>query len=92
MGFGGTSDGPYQGIIENPPSEPALAGDYNEDGIVDAADYVVWRKGLGTIYIQAQYDVWRANFGKLPAGARRYAQLTRCRPGCPSRLPWRHYC
>jgi hypothetical protein len=67
-GFGGTSDGPYQGIIENPPSEPALAGDYNEDGIVDAADYVVWRKGLGTLYIQAQYDVWRANFGQTAGG------------------------
>ncbi len=31
-----------------------LAGDYNLDGIVDAADYVVWRKTDGT---QAGYDV-----------------------------------
>jgi hypothetical protein len=23
-------------------------GDFNGDGTVDAADYVVWRKGLGT--------------------------------------------
>jgi T5SS/PEP-CTERM-associated repeat protein len=41
-----------------------LAGDYNEDGIVDAADYVVWRNGLGTTYTQSDYNVWRANFGR----------------------------
>jgi hypothetical protein len=31
---------------------------------VDAADYVVWRRGLGTTHTQADYDVWRANFGQ----------------------------
>jgi hypothetical protein len=41
-----------------------LAGDYNADGVVDAADYVVWRHGLGTTYTQADYDVWRAHFGQ----------------------------
>jgi Asp-tRNA(Asn)/Glu-tRNA(Gln) amidotransferase A subunit family amidase len=40
-----------------------LPGDYNEDGTVDAADYVVWRNGLGGIYKQSDYDVWRAHFG-----------------------------
>jgi hypothetical protein len=40
-----------------------VPGDYNVDGTVDAADYVVWRKGLGTIYTQQDYDVWQANFG-----------------------------
>ena len=29
-----------------------LPGDYNDNGIVDAADYVVWRKGLGTTSTQ----------------------------------------
>ena len=43
---------------------PALAGDFNDDGTVDAADYIVWRKGLGTSHTQAGYNVWRANFGK----------------------------
>jgi hypothetical protein len=38
----------------------ALAGDFNGDGTVNAADYVVWRKNFGT---QASYDTWRANFG-----------------------------
>jgi hypothetical protein len=43
---------------------PVTPGDYNRDATVDAADYVVWRKGLGTTYTQADYDVWRANFGQ----------------------------
>ena len=54
---------------------PELTGDYNSNGVVDAADYVAWRKNLnqsvalpndstpGTV-TQADYDVWRANFGK----------------------------
>jgi hypothetical protein len=37
-----------------------LPGDFNNDGTVDAADYVVWRTNAGT---QAGYDRWRANFG-----------------------------
>jgi hypothetical protein len=40
-----------------------LAGDYNHNGVVDAADYVVWRKGLAATYTQDDYNVWRANFG-----------------------------
>jgi hypothetical protein len=39
-------------------------GDFNDDGTVDAADYVVWRKGLGTTYTQADYDLWRTHFGQ----------------------------
>jgi hypothetical protein len=38
----------------------ALPGDFNTDGSVDAADYVVWRNTDGT---QAGYDVWRTHFG-----------------------------
>jgi hypothetical protein len=41
-------------------SLPTLPGDFNEDGVVDGADYVVWRKNGGT---QAEFDEWRANFG-----------------------------
>jgi hypothetical protein len=37
-----------------------VPGDFNHDGTVDSADYVVWRKTDGT---QAGYDAWRANFG-----------------------------
>jgi hypothetical protein len=50
---------------------PTLPGDVNEDGVVDAADYVVWRAGLGTEYTEEQYDIWRANFGRqISAGGR----------------------
>lgn len=55
---------------------PITPGDYNVDGVVDAADYVVWRDNVGapagtlpndidggTIGPQ-QYDTWRAHFGE----------------------------
>jgi hypothetical protein len=56
-----------------------IAGDYNNNGVVDAADYVVWRKNAGTNNTlpnnpapgtigQQQYDQWRANFGKPITG------------------------
>jgi hypothetical protein len=41
-------------------------GDYDFDGDVDAADYVVWRKTDGT---QAGYDAWRTNFGATSLGS-----------------------
>jgi hypothetical protein len=41
-----------------------LLGDYNRNGIVDAADYVVWRNRLGATFTPADYDVWRSNFGQ----------------------------
>jgi hypothetical protein len=62
---------------------PDLPGDYNLDGGVDAADYVVWRKFFGETVSQYQepdgdgdamvddgdYDVWSENFGEtLPMG------------------------
>ena len=42
----------------------ALPGDFNLDGKVDAADYVRWRKGLGTNYTPAHFNIWRAHFGQ----------------------------
>jgi hypothetical protein len=55
-------------------SNVGLAGDYNNDGSVDAADYVVWRKN--NINGEQGYNDWRTNFGRtagsgsgLPAGA-----------------------
>jgi hypothetical protein len=57
-----------------------LAGDFNSDGVVDAADYVVWRKASPTDTLPnddtpgavdaSDYDDWRANFGNSgPAGS-----------------------
>lgn len=52
-----------------------LAGDYNADGVVDTADYTVWRDNVGAnagtllndtdggVIGQAQYDTWSANYG-----------------------------
>jgi hypothetical protein len=45
-----------------------VPGDFNGDGTVDAADYVVWRKGPAT---EEDYALWRMNFGLTsePPGA-----------------------
>jgi hypothetical protein len=56
------------------PVAPELPGDYNDDGTVDAADYVDWRKHDGTNTVlpndetpgfvgSSDYQVWAANFG-----------------------------
>lgn len=37
-----------------------IPGDFNSDGVVDAADYVVWRKTDGS---QAGFNSWRTHFG-----------------------------
>ena len=56
-----------------------IAGDYNGNGIVDAADYTIWRDTLGSmtnlrangdntgtsagVIDQADYNIWKSNFG-----------------------------
>lgn len=45
----------------------AILGDFNHSGRVDAADYSVWRNGLGTTYSQADYTSWKSNFGQTAA-------------------------
>jgi hypothetical protein len=78
LGLGAT---PQQGAIDvdfyaykegiHVPSAPAQAsGDYNDDGTVNAADYVLWRNG-GPLQndptagvTPEDYTTWRANFGK----------------------------
>jgi hypothetical protein len=54
-----------------------VPGDYNNNGTVDAADYVLWRNGgplqneintPGTVD-STDYDAWRANFGKPGSGS-----------------------
>jgi hypothetical protein len=60
--------------INSTPAPPT--GDYNGNGTIDAADYVVWRNTLGsTAHLAADgnrnnrvdaadYDLWRAHFGR----------------------------
>jgi formylglycine-generating enzyme required for sulfatase activity len=43
---------------------PTVPGDFNGNGVVDAADYTVWRNGLGTAFTQADYNVWKSHFGQ----------------------------
>jgi hypothetical protein len=45
-----------------------LPGDFNHDGHVDAADYTVWRNGLGTTQTTEQYEIWRTHFGQSNNG------------------------
>jgi hypothetical protein len=65
------------GAFESQPNP--LPGDYNFNGVVDAADYVVWRKTSGAtndlradgntngIIDQGDYNLWRAHFGQVLA-------------------------
>jgi hypothetical protein len=65
-------------------STPSLLGDYDGDGVVDAADYTVWRDTKGQsvaaytgadgsgngVVDQVDYDVWVAHFGQtVPAAS-----------------------
>jgi len=42
-------------------------GDWNRDGVFDAADYTVWRDGDSPDSTTAGYALWVANFGQLAA-------------------------
>jgi hypothetical protein len=66
-----------------------MAGDFNGDGAVDAADYIVWRKYEGTNNVWADGDgngsvgpedlaLWRANYGST---------LTSAGSGAPNPVP-----
>ena len=49
---------------------PIIPGDFNENGKVDAADYVVWRKGvIPPSHAGETYDDFRAHFGEGFGGA-----------------------
>jgi formylglycine-generating enzyme len=47
-----------------------LQGDFNSDGSVDAADYVVWRKNNGS---PEDYNEWRTNFGSASGSGGAFA-------------------
>jgi hypothetical protein len=41
----------------------AVRGNFNGDFVVDAADYVAWRKNSQGVYTHDDYNVWRAHYG-----------------------------
>lgn len=48
---------------------PVLPGDFNADGVVDAADYTVWRDGFGSSYDVDDYATWKDHYGMSVGGA-----------------------
>lgn len=78
---GGPSNFNGMDVAFSAPAVEALLGDYNENDILDAADYTVWRDAFevggtipndptGGVATEADYDYWKANFGSaLGAGA-----------------------
>jgi hypothetical protein len=59
----------YDVTFDISPIGEGLDGDFNTDGSVDAADYVVWRKNPDGTYTEADYDMWLTNFGSTEVGA-----------------------
>lgn len=62
------------------PISPFVAGDFNDDGVVNLADYSVWRDSLGSTNSTADanhdgkvdgkdYAIWKVNFGRSTTGA-----------------------
>jgi hypothetical protein len=65
-------------------------GDYNGNGVVDAADYVVWRNSLNAnginlpadgdrnrVVNQLDYDFWRSKFGQTSGSGAGFVDSTR---------------
>ena len=75
------SDGSSFVVVEPEVIPAAVQGDYNANGVVDAADYTVWRDNLGStvdlaadgngngVVDQADYAVWVENFGSTAPGS-----------------------
>lgn len=67
-------------VVPSEVTTPTLAGDYNGDDSVDAADYTIWRDNEGAfitlanetvspgVVDAADYDEWKLNFGATGGG------------------------
>jgi hypothetical protein len=78
-----SNSGTYSGVFDNfsvtqyVPPPAAVQGDYNGNGVVDAADYVLWRKGADLqnevadpdVISPEDYTEWRARFGNVSGSA-----------------------
>jgi hypothetical protein len=94
-GRGEGGGGGFSYLRAEPPAMPTATGDYNGNGVVDAADFVLWRETLdqpaappgsgadgsanGTVDT-ADYEFWRARFGNQVAGGSGQAALAAAVP------------
>jgi endoglucanase len=91
------ADRPAMAVLQ-PHFATDVAGDYNDDGSVDAADYVVWRNTLNqnvpvgsgadgdgnSIIQEADYAFWQANFGHKAIGSSTEASMAIPEPAAAS--------
>jgi probable HAF family extracellular repeat protein len=84
VGYGTNPNGEREAWIARIASGPELPGDFNHNGVVDAADYVVWRNGLGSTYTQSDYDLWREHFGQAAGSS---ALLPSTKSPSPTTVP-----
>ncbi|MBN1855116.1 MAG: PEP-CTERM sorting domain-containing protein [Pirellulales bacterium] len=61
----------YAGFVEygNVVGPSIDDGDFDNDGDVDGADFLVWQRGFGTIYDAADLAIWKNQFGTGGASA-----------------------
>jgi hypothetical protein len=66
----------FADVTPHTPAVVGVPGDYNDNDVVDAADYVAWRNSPATltnegaspgVVNQADYDFWRTRFGATSA-------------------------
>ena len=85
LGQPNQADRPTMGVVEPflVAKAPELSGDFNRDGVVDAADYTVWRNVLGQqvdrwvgadgdgngVIDADDYQVWKQHYGEQAAGS-----------------------
>jgi hypothetical protein len=72
-------DGVFYDAIVQYVTSTAVFGDYNQNGVVDAADYTLWRNNFGSPTSlpndpspgvgQDDYTRWKQNFGQTGGGA-----------------------
>lgn len=71
----------FDGVVQYVGVAPdVLPGDFNDNNVVDAADYTKWRDALGTgatlpndptpgVVDASDYNLWKAKFGSVGSGA-----------------------
>jgi autotransporter-associated beta strand protein len=88
MSFGALPSGFQYSLVNNTAAtsidlivSPLLVGDFNNNGVVDTADYVAWRRNVGQpagtlpnddtglVIGDEQYALWRAHFGMTSSDA-----------------------